>query len=41
MQSVDIFEAKTKPSKFLKFSEPIKATNHRKRVAVICPNHAP
>ena len=41
MRSVGIFEAKTKLSELLRLGEPIEVTNHKKRVAVIYPNHAP
>lgn len=40
MRSVGIFEAKTKLSELLRLGEPIEITSHRKRVAVIYPNHA-
>ncbi|MBK7493151.1 MAG: hypothetical protein IPI17_15300 [Nitrosomonas sp.] len=41
MRSVGIFEVKTKLSELLRLGEPIEVTSHRKRVAVIYPNHAP
>ncbi len=39
MRSVGIFEVKTKLSELLRLGEPIEVTSHRKRVAVIYPNH--
>lgn len=41
MRSVGIFEVKTKLSELLRLGEPIEITSHRKRVAVIYPNHTP
>lgn len=41
MRSVGIFEVKTKLSELLRLGEPIEVTSHRKRVAVIYPNHVP
>jgi len=41
MRSVGIFEVKTKLSELLRLGEPIEVTSHRKRVAVIYPDHAP
>ena len=41
MRSVGIFEVKTKLSELLRLGEPIEVTNHRKRVAMIYPNHVP
>lgn len=41
MRSVGIFEVKTKLSELLRLGEPIEITSHRKRVAVIYPDHTP
>ena len=41
MRSDGMFEVKTKLSELLRLGEPIEITSHRKRVAMIHPNHTP